>query len=106
MCAQQELSTSWSNSQTIKSLKNFLLTNFSNPSNSWESTSQDEYILTAFRNLSISPPLQEDLEISFYSSCGSFEETKESWNNFDGEKPLEYNIEECIIKEDIQCDLN
>lgn len=42
----------------------------------------------------------------FHSSCQSVEETKESHSTFDGEKPLESKIEECIIKEDIQCDLN
>jgi len=70
------------------------------------STSQEEYILTAFKKNSISPPPQEDLHVSFDSSCQFVEETKKSWNTFDGEKPLESKIEESIIKDNIQCDIN
>ena len=68
------------------------------------SASQGEFILTVYKNLSISPPPKEDLQVYFYSSCQSVEETKESCNTVDGEKLLEF--EERIIKEDIQSDLN
>jgi hypothetical protein len=92
------------------------------------STSQEEHILTAVNNLFVSP--QEDLEVPSDSSCQFVEETKESWIEFNGEKPLEPEIEEFLAclsadpvctpktnhleednlrsmeKEDMLCDLN
>jgi len=70
------------------------------------STSQGKYILTICKNLSVSPPSQEVLQVSFDSSCQFVEQTQESCNTFVGEKPVESKIEEFIIKEDIQCDLD
>jgi hypothetical protein len=70
------------------------------------SPSQEEYILNAFKNLSSSPPIQEDLQVSFNSSCQFIEEIEESCNNFNGEQSLEFKVEECIIEEDIQSNLN
>ena len=52
------------------------------------SASQEEYILIACRNLSISPPPQEYLQVSFDSSCKYVEDSKESWNTFDGDVSL------------------
>jgi hypothetical protein len=92
------------------------------------STSQEEHILTTIKNLFVSP--QEDLEVPSDSSCQFVEETKESWIEFNGEKPLEPEIEEFLSylsadlvctpktnhleednlhsmeKEDMSCDLN
>jgi hypothetical protein len=92
------------------------------------SASQEEHILTAVKNLVVSP--QEDLEVPSDSSCQFVEENKESWIEFNGEKPLEPEIEESLaclsadpvctpktnhleednlhsmVEEDIQCDLN
>ena len=63
-------------------------------------------MLTVCINLPISLRPQEDIQVSFDSSCQSIEEIKQSCNTFDGEQLVESKIEECIIKEDIQCDLN
>ena len=92
------------------------------------SASQEEHIFTAIKNLVVSP--QEDLEVSSDSSCQFVKENKESWIEFNGEKPVEPEIEEflsclstdpvctpktnhleednlhSIVEEDIQCDLN
>jgi hypothetical protein len=92
------------------------------------SASQEEHILTSVKNLVVSP--KEDLEVPLDSSCQFVEETKESWIEFNGEKPLEPDIEEflaCLLadpictpktnhleedtlrsmkKEDMLCDLN
>jgi hypothetical protein len=92
------------------------------------SASQEEHIFTAVKNLVVSP--QEDLEVSSDSSCQFVEENKESWIEFNGEKPVEPEIEESLaclsadlvctpktnhleednlhsmVEEDIQCDLN
>jgi hypothetical protein len=65
------------------------------------SSSQEEKILIAVKNLSASPHLQEDLEVSFDPSCQSIEETKESCITIDGEQPLEPEIKEfqtCLPK--------
>ena len=70
------------------------------------SPSQEEYILNAFKNLSSSPPIQEDLQVSFNSSCQFIKEIEESCNNFNAEQSLEFKFEECIIEEDIQSNLN
>jgi len=61
----------------------------------WISASHEDFILIAYKNLSISPPSQEDIQVSFDSSCQFVEEIKQACNNFDGEKPIEYKIEEC-----------
>ena len=58
------------------------------------SASQEEHILTAFKNLVVSP--QEDLEVPSDSYCQFVEETKESWIEFNGEKLLEPDIEEFL----------
>jgi hypothetical protein len=92
------------------------------------SASQEEHIFTAVKNLVVSP--QEDLEVPSDSSCQFVEENKESWIEFNGEKPVEPEIEESLaclstdpvctpktnhleednlhsmVEEDIQCDLN
>ena len=53
------------------------------------STSQEEKFLTIVKDLSIYPPSQEDLEVSF-------EETNESCTIINGEHPLEPEIEELL----------
>jgi hypothetical protein len=92
------------------------------------STSQEEHILIAVKNLVVSP--QQDLEVPSDSYCQFVEETQESWIVFNGEKPLEPEIEEFLAclsadpvctpktnhleednlrsmeKEDMLCDLN
>jgi hypothetical protein len=63
------------------------------------STSQEEHILTTIKNLFVSP--QEDLEVPSDSSCQFVEETKESWIEFNGEQPMEHDIEEflsCLLE--------
>jgi hypothetical protein len=50
--------------------------------------------LIAFKNLVVSP--QEDLEVPLDSYCQFVEETQESWIEFNGEKPLEPDIEEFL----------
>ncbi len=61
----------------------------------WISASHEDFILIAYKNLSISPPPQEDIQVSFDSSCQSVEEIKQVCNNFDREKPIECKNEEC-----------
>jgi hypothetical protein len=92
------------------------------------SASQEEHIFTAVKNLVVSP--HEELEVSSDSSCQFVEGNKESWIEFNGEKPVEPEIEESLsclstdlvctpktnhleednlhsmVEEDIQCDLN
>jgi hypothetical protein len=92
------------------------------------SASQEEHILTTFKNLVVSP--QEDLEVPSDSYCQFVEKTQESWIECNGEKPLEPEIEEFLAclsadhactpetnqleedtlcgmeKEDMMCDLN
>jgi hypothetical protein len=58
------------------------------------SASQEEQILTVVKNLNVTPHPQEDLEVSFDSLFQSIEETEKSWTTFDGEPPLEPEIEE------------
>ena len=61
------------------------------------STSQKEQILIEVKNLNVTPHPQEDLEVSFDSFFQSIKETEESWTTFDGEPPLEPDIEEFFI---------
>jgi hypothetical protein len=92
------------------------------------SASQEEHIFIAFKNLVVSP--HENLEVPSDSSCHFVEGNKESWIEFNGEKPVEPKIEESLaclsidhvctpkknhleednlhsmVKEDIHCDLN
>jgi hypothetical protein len=92
------------------------------------STSQEEHILTPFKNLVGSP--QEDVEVPSDSYCQFVEVAQESWIEFNWEKPLEPEIEEFLAclstdpvctpktnnleednlrsmeKEDMMCDLN
>jgi hypothetical protein len=87
------------------------------------SASQEYHILTTVKNLVVSP--QEDLEVPSDSSCQFVEENKESWIEFNGEQPVEPEIEESLaclsadpvctpktnhlhimVEEYIQCDLN
>jgi hypothetical protein len=92
------------------------------------SASQEEHIFTAVKNLVVSP--HEELEVPSDSSCQFVEGNKESWIEFNGEKPVEPEIEEslaclstdlvctpktnhleednlhCMVEEDIRCDLN
>jgi hypothetical protein len=92
------------------------------------SASQEEHILTTFKNLVVSP--QEYLEVPSDSYYRFIEETQEAWIEFNGEQPLEPEIEEflaCLstdlvctpntnhleednlrsrVKEDMLCDLN
>ena len=53
------------------------------------STSQEENFLTIFKNLSISPLPQEDLEVSFDFPDQSSKETNESCTIISGEHPME-----------------
>ena len=61
--------------------------------------------MTAIKNLNVTPHPQEDLEVSFDSLFQSIEETEESWTTFNGEPPLEPEIEEFSIclSEDPTC---
>ena len=54
------------------------------------STSQEEHILIAFKNLVVSP--QDDLEVPLDSYSQFVEETQESWIECNGEQPLEPDI--------------
>jgi hypothetical protein len=67
------------------------------------SASQEEHILTAVKNLVVSP--QEDLEVPSDSYCQFVDETKESWIEFNAEKPLEPEIEEFLacLSTDLVC---
>lgn len=87
-------------------MKNVLPRTFLNLSDIWEICLSGRVYFNSCKNLPICPPPEEDLKVSFDFSFQSVEVTKESCNTFDGEKPIESKIEECIIKEDIQCDLN
>jgi hypothetical protein len=58
------------------------------------STSEEEHIFTAIKNLVVSP--HEELEVSSDSSCQFVEGNKESWMEFNGEKPVEHEIEESL----------
>ena len=60
-------------------------------------------MLTTFKNLVVSP--QEDLEVPSDSYCQFVEETKESWIEFNGEQPLEPEIEEFLacLSTDLVC---
>jgi hypothetical protein len=71
------------------------------------SASQEEQILTIVKNLSASPKVieeeefhelhpQEDLKSFCNHSFQPIGETKESWTTFDGEPPLEPEIEEFL----------
>jgi hypothetical protein len=92
------------------------------------SGSEEEHIFTVVKNLVVSP--EEDLEVPSDSSYQFVEENKESWIEFNGEKPVEPEIEDSLaflstdhvctpntnyleednqhsmVEEDIQCDLN
>jgi hypothetical protein len=112
----------------IKSLKNVPPRNFSHSSSSWDIRLSGRAIFTVVKNLVVSP--QEDLEVPSDSSCQFIEENKESWIEFNGDQPVELDIEESLeclstdpictpntnhleednlhsmVEEDIQCDLN
>jgi hypothetical protein len=71
------------------------------------SASQEEKILTIVKNLVAYPDIieeqefhephpQEYLEASSNHLCQPVEETKKSWTTFDGEQPLEPEIEEFL----------
>jgi len=62
----------------------------------WISTSQEEFIFTIFKKLSVSPLLDEDLEISHDSSCLSTKEIEKSCTKSDGEHLDEPEIEELL----------
>jgi len=69
------------------------------------STSHEENFLTIFKNLSISPPPQDDFEVSFDFPYQSSKETKESCTIMNGEHPLEPEIEEFLtsLSTDLEC---
>lgn len=69
------------------------------------STSREENFLTIFKNLSISPPPQEDFEVSFDFPYHSSKETNESFTIINGEHPLEPKIEEFLtcLSTDLEC---
>ena len=56
------------------------------------SASQEEFILTAFRKLSISPQLEKDLEVSLNSSCPSTKEIEQPYTKSNEEHPAEPEI--------------
>ena len=66
------------------------------------SSSQEEQILTAVKNLSASPEVikepefHEEPKASTDHLCQSMEETEESCTTYDGERPLEPEIEELL----------
>jgi hypothetical protein len=103
---KQDPSTNNKNSKMIKSLTE--LSQILAATGISISASQEEQILTIVKNLSASPEVieeedfhelhpQEDLEVSFDHPFQPIEETKESWTTFDGEPPLEPEIEEFLI---------
>ena len=77
------------------------------------SASQEEFIFTAFKKLSISPQPKEDLEISLDSSCLSTKDIEKSCAKSDGEHPTKPEIEElspspttslvCIVETNYPC---
>ena len=64
------------------------------------SSSQEEQILTAVKNLSASQGVIKEQKIhesqEDIHSCNNVEETKESWTTSNGEQPLEPKIEEFL----------
>ena len=60
------------------------------------STSQEEKFLTIVKKFSISPPPQEDWEVSLDIPYQSSKETNESCTIINGEHPLEPKIEEFL----------
>ena len=58
------------------------------------SSSREEFILTAFRKISISPQPKKYLELSLNSTYLSTKENDESCTKSDGEHPVEPEIEE------------
>ena len=59
----------------------------------WVSSSQEEFILTAFRNLSIFPQPEKYLEVSLDSSCLPTKDIDKSCAKYNGEHPIEHEIE-------------
>ena len=59
------------------------------------SASQEEFIFTTFKKLSVSPQPEKDLEVSLDSSCPSTKEIDESYTKSDGEHPAKLEISPC-----------
>ena len=59
------------------------------------SASQEEFIFTTFKKLSVSPQLEKDLEVSLDSSRLSTKDINESYTKYDGEHPPEPEISPC-----------
>ena len=60
------------------------------------STSQQEQIQIAIRNISISPYPKEYLKVSSDHPCQMVKDTKNSCTTFDGDHPLQQDIEESL----------
>jgi hypothetical protein len=71
--------------------------NLSNPSNTGNIfASQEEQILTAFRNIPALWEVIEDQKFHEQHQDEDLEEIKQPWETFDGEKTLEPEIEEFL----------